>query len=87
MCMPEKTYPECEKLKKVHEKSQTIGEFLEWLEGEKGVVLMVEKEDETYPISFQYHTEGLLAEYFEIDLKKVEAERREMLADLIKNGG
>jgi hypothetical protein len=95
--MTTKTYPECEKLKAVHEKSQTIGEFLEWLEGEKGVTLAKGHEhdedcdggpdnkcpigtDSLYPL--HYHTEQLLAEYFKIDLRKVEAEHREMLKNL-----
>ncbi len=72
-------YPECEKLKAVVQESQIIGEFLEGM-GEKGYVLG--KRDTEWPYgltSINIPTEKLLAEYFGIDLNKVESEKRQML--------
>jgi len=74
--------PECDKLMMVQDKSHAIGEFLEWLQAEKGVQLAYYSEDkETRDELFPLHqsTEELLAEFFDIDLKKVEEERRAML--------
>ena len=80
-------YPEHDKLHKVREQSEAIGEFLENLEhkgielaewgkpfkgGPKGLV----------PIHKSRNT--ILAEYFEIDLKKLEAEKEQMLAEMRK---
>jgi len=102
---------ECDKMLKVKDKSQTIGEFLEWLREKKNVSFCIlgsnlneklldrvydeedsfneenyeegeYRGDEFYPTNFS--TEKLLAEFFEIDLEKVETEKREML-DKIRN--
>ena len=66
-------YPECEKMQKVQNESQAIGQFLDWLEEDKGV-------------SVDYQSKmtinELLADYFEIDLTKVEEEKRHMLATI-----
>lgn len=74
-----KRYPECKKMAAVKNESQAIGSFLDWLEGEDLFICNLEKE-EYRPI----HTtiEKLLAEYFEIDLDKVEEERRQILDEL-----
>ena len=101
---------ELEKLERVKERSQEIGEFLEWLletkkyriakyltneeyEGEENV--WVDKslfgdakpikrhtigKNELMPLSIDI--EKLLAEYFGIDLTKVEEERREILKEI-----
>jgi len=79
-------YPECEKMSKVKEQSQIIGEFLDWLQNERGITLAEYgsglNNQHLYPI---YKTiEKILAEYFEIDLDKVEQERRAMLDVLRK---
>lgn len=76
-----KRYPECEKMAAVKNEFQAIGSFLDWLEGEDLFICNLEKE-EYRPI----HTaiEKLLAEYFEIDLDKVEKERCRMLNELRK---
>lgn len=81
-------YPECEKLSKVSEKSQLIGEFLDWLQDEKKIALakwaQVEGAlfDNTSTL-FLIHdsTESFLAEFFEIDMKKVKKERKQMLKE------
>lgn len=104
----ENEYPECEKMAAIQEKSQAIGEFLEWLHtGEAdesgferpvflGAYRIVTEnsrgeldEDEyyvseSYVDAFRYITEKLLAKFFDIDLNKVEEERRTMLAKLRK---
>ena len=105
-------YPEHNKLHAVRDRSEAIGEFLEWLRGQR-VNLMVWREDieDTMPCSnwnciggevrgkpcpFCNGTgqttymrkewwplgktiEGILAEYFDVDLDKLEAEKRAML--------
>lgn len=72
-----KVYPEIEKLKSVAPHSQKIGEFLEWLEAEKGIRL---RTDDDGPVYTSY--ENLIAEFFEIDLRQVERERQEILGRL-----
>jgi len=87
--------PECEKLKAVSEYSQKIGEFLTWLVNVKQLDLSKYQEVEecqycgedgmfTGEQLMPYHTdkEQLLAEFFGIDLKKVEEERRALLSSI-----
>ena len=58
--------------------SQDIGEFIEWL-GENGFVIATrDAYDELLPMLMS--TEGWLAQYFGIDLQKVEQERAAVLA-------
>lgn len=61
--------PECDKLHKVKDESQNIGEFLDWL---------IEYHNVSLPDSIV----DLLAEYFNIDLEKVEEEKRTILDEL-----
>lgn len=79
---PKPEYPECEKMSAVRPKSQSIGEFIDWLEIDKGIYLAKYKENE-YDKEQLYvaheNKETLLAEFFGIDLGKVEDERRAML--------
>lgn len=71
-------YPVHEKVLAVREQSQAIGEFLEWLGAEKGLhVAQWMTEHEMQPAS--YSAEKLLAEFFDIDLDKLEAEKRAIL--------
>ena len=90
--------PECERLHEVAPQSQVVGEFLEWLQVEKGFVLgnyhehsdECDGEDrfrtcglrsgELFPVRISI--EKLLAEFFKIDLTKVENERRALLDHL-----
>lgn len=74
-------YPECEKMAAVEDESQTIGDFLEWLGCVKEVSLchLIEGEDEMEYDPIHIDTEQLLVEYFHINLKKVEEERRQMI--------
>lgn len=114
-------YPECERMHAVHEQSQTIGEFIDWLPSqgkflgawrtvvdcpgggafsnwtcENGVKVhdrtgedggtcpvcngrgVVDAENPIPDVAYVDITK-LLAEFFEIDLVKIEAEKRAML--------
>jgi hypothetical protein len=71
-----KKYPECEKLSSSRNEMLTIERFLDWCMG-KGVWLAErDKNFENFWIADQAH---LLFEYFEIDSKRLEEERRQML--------
>ena len=74
--------PECDKMRAVKEKSQAIGEFLEWLHSEKDITLCRLEGNYDYRI-INISTEKLLAEFFDIDLNKVEEEKRAILNLLI----
>jgi hypothetical protein len=86
--------PELDKLKQVQEVSQKIGEFIVWLNSDKKIVLAtwhkeVDECDETQPdegVNVLWPEpmgdaaiDKLLAEYFHIDLNKVEQEKRAIL--------
>jgi hypothetical protein len=72
---------ECDKLHAVSGKSQIIGEFLDWLQNEQKVVLAKWNgdvyEEALNPI--YQSIQEILAVYFNIDLNKVETERRALL--------
>jgi len=73
--------PELEKMKAIQPKSQMIGEFLEWLTGEKGVTLAkYDNHDRLMPV--YDHAEKLLAEFFGINLVKAEKEKRMILENV-----
>jgi len=73
-----KEYPEHHKQSKILDKSQAIGEFLDWLCHETDIVFgKWDEEDKLYPYHIQIQT--LLADYFDIDLNKLEAEKQSML--------
>jgi len=79
-------YPEHEKMSQITDRSHTISEFLEWLESRR--ILLCEAADErswdsTY-IPIVLNVEQLLAEYFEIDLDKINNEKDEMLKEVRK---
>lgn len=69
-------YPEHDKLKSVKDKSQAIGEFLEWLQHEREPIVCIADTTGWIPV-----TNEILAEYFEIDLEKLELEKQEMLQE------
>lgn len=78
---------ELDKMAKVHERSQAIGAFLDWLGGERDYTICElgengEGMEEYFPV--RPNIEKLLAEYFDIDLEKVEKERRKLLDSLQK---
>lgn len=72
--------PELDKMLAVNDKSQVIGEFLDWLRNDRDIIFAKYHKDELYP---EYSSiEKLLAEFFGIDLKKIEEERRAILKSL-----
>lgn len=68
--------PELDKLAAVANDSQVIGDFLEWLDTH-GRFVGQWYDERAAPAAIG--TEALLAEYFGIDLKRVERERRAIL--------
>lgn len=83
--------PELDKMLAVKEKSQAIGEFLEWLDGQE--IMLAEWTGSNCDecgkevlMLMVMHREKLLAKYFEIDLNKCEQERQQILADLKSDG-
>jgi hypothetical protein len=78
--------PELDKMAQFTDKSQHIGEFLDWLLGERNLMFARwpdEDEESEWsldsPIPECLDINGLLAEYFGVDLVKVENERRSIL--------
>lgn len=84
--------PELDKMRAVQEQSQAIGSFIEWLSTKDYVIgrhLTMEEvdqlgldPDETNIIPVYSSIEKILAEYFEIDLNKVEQERTKLLEQI-----
>ena len=76
-------YPEHDKLKAVSEDSEKLGEFLEWL-GEQGYVLarwqkVPECDERLWPC--RETIEQILAKRFDIDLKVLEKEKRQIIEE------
>lgn len=74
--------PTLERIKSTSHLSQEQGNFIEWLKSQKGLVLCEWTEFEDAPDQYLQSTislERLLAEYWEIDLEKAEAERRALI--------
>lgn len=81
-------YPEHEKLRAISEKSQAIGEFIEWLAEDQGIQLcrLSGSRVDRYAPNQQPITK-LLALFFEIDLDVIETEKRKMLDELRASNG
>lgn len=77
-------YPEHDKLKEVEKESQFLGSFLEWGQ-ERGMYLAEYDDDIMRPVRKSINT--LLAEHLDIDLAKLEREKREMLHEMRKMNG
>ena len=79
--------PECDKLAKVKDKSQIIGEFLDHIMNVEGLSICESVDDhyESGWVPLNKSIEQILAAYFGIDLDKVEQEKRAILKDLSKN--
>ncbi len=76
---------EVEKLRNIGDDSQRIGEFLEWLQGERKLVIaewlkrgQSEYWDEQL-VPAGTTINGLLAEFYDIDLAKLDEEKLAML--------
>lgn len=74
-------YPEHDKLTLVHEKSQAIGEFIDWLGSEKFIHLLTYVDDSVGYVPAG-NIQDLLAEFFDIDLKVIDQEKRAMIEQL-----
>jgi len=77
-------YPEHDKMHLVKDKTQFMGEFLEWLQTEQEIVFgeYTDKNPDTlFPISHR-SVEEWLALYFDINLNKIEEEKLQMLKKL-----
>ena len=79
--------PELDKIKKVSEKSQEIGNFLNWL-GSIGYHIAEYKKcggyEEEQSVIIYLNPEQILAKYFKINLDKAEKERQIILDDFRK---
>lgn len=78
---PNRTYPEHEKLAKIKEQSQWLGNFIEWLQS-NGYVICQLDEDENICSPVRRPIESWLAEYFKISLTKLEDEKQQLLSEL-----
>jgi len=78
---------ECDKIVEAQERSIAISEFLQWMDTQK-IVLCSWKETEESGFCSAYYQytdrtkEQLLGDFFGIDLKKAEEERKEILRNL-----
>jgi hypothetical protein len=87
---PTVKFSECERLHLVKDKSQVIREFLEWLLSNETKYVIAEHltyedgEEMDLWAPANINIESLLAQYFKIDLKKVEKEKRAILDKLRK---
>ena len=70
-------YPEHEKLAKVADRAQIIGEFLDTLPKDWTLAAWARNGDELYPL--RGPISSILATYFGIDEAKLEQEKRAML--------
>jgi len=76
-------YPEHDKMHLIKNKSQIIGEFLEWLVEKYGIVFAHYPENNDFIEEFPYkRKEQWLAEFFNIDLNEIENEKQTMLKEL-----
>ena len=69
--------PELNRMADFRVESQAIGDFLAWLQTEKKIKFAKYYGERLAPV--QVPVEDTLAEFFEIDLKKVEKERQALL--------
>lgn len=78
--MTDSVYPEHEKMRVVKDRADAISGFLEWAQGGGYRLCLwsdMSRGGNWSPI--RQSIEGLVADYLEIDLKRVEAEKRAML--------
>ena len=83
--------PECDKMLAIQDKSLILSGFVDWLK-ENGYAIceQTDYEGSTYPriqwVPQRKSYEELFANYFEIDLKKVEQEKQAILAEIRSKG-
>lgn len=76
-------YPEHEKLKALGGKNDVVGRFIEWLRESGYEICALSKDGRDFE-PLHRSTEQLLADHFDIDVKKLNAEKDAMLASLRK---
>ena len=79
--------PELDKLAAAADISQKIGDFWDWLEQEKGLSVCTYVKDADIYLPAQLRKESVLAEFFGIDLKRVERERKALLGMIQRKVG
>lgn len=81
---PAPKYPECEKLAAVQNESRIISEFLDWfLNDDRFSIKLIGYIGEPIDVNpTPRFVEGLMADFFEIDFKKLEAEQAAMLKEM-----
>ncbi len=78
-------YTEHEKIESVKKESEVIGEFLDWLRQSEEIHFVKRITGKHFPEDHRFErfsVEQILAEYFDIDLNKIESEKRQMLGAL-----
>lgn len=81
--MSTEKYPEHAKFRIIQSDHVVIRRFIEWLQYEKSYEICRREKHRTFVERFptKQTTEEILAEYFEIDLKKLEEEKVVMLSE------
>lgn len=74
-------YPEHEKLKALDGANQTVGDFLEWLD-DHGYEIGQRDDKENYLQWTGKYRDDWLAHFFDIDRKKLSAEKDAMLEEI-----
>lgn len=75
------TYPQHDRLQKTAHERQAIVDFLNWAEEQDmGLAANVSAYPEDWGLIFEGDLRRLLAEYYEIDLDELQAEKERMLA-------
>lgn len=77
--MSEGEYPEHDKLRKIADESQALGEFIDVGIPQMGLVLCDARDENGRLWPTSKSVDSILSEYFGIDRYKLEAEKREML--------
>lgn len=77
------SYPEHNKMLAVKERSQEIGEFIEWLSSQGCLIGRYDRFNQMWPV--MKSTNELLADYFDIDLDVIATETQEMYEALRAN--
>lgn len=75
--------PAIDRLSKVSHKTQAIHDFLEWLDYNEGISLGKYLGADLFPIS-THERDNLMAEFYGVDLKAVEAEKQAILEEIRK---
>lgn len=76
---PPPSYPEHEQLALVQSRSQAVGDFIEWLgQNQMAICTWIDRRDEWVAVGMG--RDKLLALHFGIDLDRLEAEKRDIIA-------